>query len=107
MSIWLRAGIRSYNEYLTIGRDKACRDYDPYTVLRRDTIVTRGEARAKLNKKVVTKGKFQRQLAELRKKIKSAIAVGATQNVPNCVYGCRQNKGCLYLIPPTINVLDN
>ena len=42
---------------------------------RRDTIVTRGEARAKLDKKVITKSKFQRQLADLRKKIKNAITV--------------------------------
>ena len=41
---------------------------------RRDTIVTRGDAQTKTNKKVVTKGSFQRQLAELRKKIKQTIS---------------------------------
>ena len=46
-----------------------------FCAFRRDTIVTRGEARAKLDKKVITKSKFQRQLADLRKKIKNAITV--------------------------------
>ncbi|PIK45458.1 hypothetical protein BSL78_17690, partial [Apostichopus japonicus] len=39
-------------------------------VSRRDTIVTRGDAQAKLNKKVETKGAFQKKLAELKKRIK-------------------------------------
>ncbi|KAJ8037566.1 Coiled-coil domain-containing protein 40 [Holothuria leucospilota] len=39
-------------------------------VSRRDTIVTRGDAQSKLNKKVETKGTFHKKLAELRKKIK-------------------------------------
>lgn len=42
---------------------------------RRDTIVTRGDAQAKLNKKVLTKGTFQRQMAELKKKIKVTVHV--------------------------------
>ena len=42
---------------------------------RRDTIVTRGDAQAKMNKKVLTKGTFQRQMGELKKKIKSTIQV--------------------------------
>ena len=48
---------------------------------RRDTIVTRGDAQAKIaartksKDKTVTKGTFQRQLAELRKKIKTTIQV--------------------------------
>ena len=49
---------------------------------RRDTIVTRGDAQAKIasrtknkNEKSVTKGTFQRQLAELKKKIKQTIQV--------------------------------
>lgn len=46
-----------------------------FQLSRRDTIVTRGEAQSKLHKNVVTKGKFQRQLVELRKKIKNAITV--------------------------------
>ena len=50
-------------------------------VCRRDTIVTRGEAQMKAkdyNKKVVTKGTFQRQMGELRKKIKTTIKVQNT-----------------------------
>ena len=39
-------------------------------VSRRDTIVTRGDAQAKMNRKVETKGTFQKKLAELKKKIK-------------------------------------
>ncbi|XP_030840683.1 coiled-coil domain-containing protein 40 [Strongylocentrotus purpuratus] len=39
-------------------------------VSRRDTIVTRGDAQSKMNKKVETKGAFQKKLLELRKKIK-------------------------------------
>ncbi|XP_064620964.1 coiled-coil domain-containing protein 40-like isoform X2 [Lineus longissimus] len=42
-------------------------------VSRRDTIVTRGDAQTKMNKKVITKGTFQRQLAETKKKIKNTI----------------------------------
>ena len=44
-------------------------------VCRRDTIVTRGDAQSKMKKKVLTKGTFERQMAELRKKIKSTIQV--------------------------------
>ena len=43
---------------------------------RRDTIVTRGDAQSKMKKKVLTKGNFERQMAELRKKIKTTIQVG-------------------------------
>ena len=43
---------------------------------RRDTIVTRGDAQAKMNKKILTKGTFQRQMAEMKKKIKSTIQEG-------------------------------
>ncbi|GFO16023.1 coiled-coil domain-containing protein 40 [Plakobranchus ocellatus] len=42
-------------------------------VSRRDTILTRGDAMSKMKKKVVTKGTFERQMAELRKKIKQTI----------------------------------
>lgn len=42
-------------------------------VSRRDTIVTRGDAQTKVSKKTVTKGTFQRQLNELKKKIKQTI----------------------------------
>ena len=45
------------------------------TYFRRDTIVTRGDAQSKMNKKVVTKGTFQRQLVDLKKKIKTTIQV--------------------------------
>ena len=44
-------------------------------VSRRDTIVTRGDASQKINKKVLTKGTFERQMGELRKKIKATINV--------------------------------
>lgn len=43
------------------------------TVSRRDTILTRGDAQSKMKKKVLTKGTFERQMQELRKKIKSTI----------------------------------
>ncbi len=46
--------------------------------LRRDTIVTRGDAASKVStaaKQVVTKGTFKRQMSELRKKIKSTVQV--------------------------------
>ncbi|GFR74317.1 coiled-coil domain-containing protein 40 [Elysia marginata] len=42
-------------------------------VSRRDTILTRGDAMSKMKKKVVTKGTFERQMAEQRKKIKQTI----------------------------------
>ncbi|XP_045213458.2 coiled-coil domain-containing protein 40-like [Mercenaria mercenaria] len=42
-------------------------------VSRRDTIVTRGDASQKINKKVLTKGTFERQMNETRKKIKQTI----------------------------------
>ncbi|KAK3598746.1 hypothetical protein CHS0354_028798 [Potamilus streckersoni] len=42
-------------------------------VTRRDTIVTRGDAQQKMNKKVLTKGTFERQMTETRKKIKQTI----------------------------------
>lgn len=42
-------------------------------VSRRDTIVSRGDAQAKTNKKILTKGTFQRQMNELKKKIKNTI----------------------------------
>ncbi|CAH1795383.1 unnamed protein product, partial [Owenia fusiformis] len=42
-------------------------------VSRRDTIVTRGDAQSKMNKKIMTKGTFQRQMAETKKKIKRTI----------------------------------
>ncbi|XP_033121483.1 coiled-coil domain-containing protein 40-like [Anneissia japonica] len=40
------------------------------SVSRRDTIVTRGDAQSKLNKKVETKGTFKKKLVEMSKKIK-------------------------------------
>ncbi|KAH9504072.1 Coiled-coil domain-containing protein 40 [Bulinus truncatus] len=42
-------------------------------VSRRDTIVTRGEAQSKMKNKIVTKGTFERQMGEMRKKIKQTI----------------------------------
>ena len=39
--------------------------------------MTRGEAQTKINKKVLTKGTFQRQMGEMRKKIKSTIQVSS------------------------------
>ncbi|WAQ97414.1 CCD40-like protein [Mya arenaria] len=42
-------------------------------VSRRDTIVTRGDAQQKMSKKVLTKGTFERQMNETRKKIKQTI----------------------------------
>ncbi|XP_055874600.1 coiled-coil domain-containing protein 40-like [Biomphalaria glabrata] len=42
-------------------------------VSRRDTIVTRGEAQSKLKDRIVTKGTFERQMGEMRKKIKQTI----------------------------------
>ncbi|XP_046379305.2 coiled-coil domain-containing protein 40-like isoform X2 [Haliotis rufescens] len=39
-------------------------------VSRRDTIVTRGDSQSKMKQKVVTKGTFERQMAEHRRKIK-------------------------------------
>lgn len=42
-------------------------------VSRRDTIVIRGDAQAKMNKKTITKGTFHRNLAQLRQKIKQTI----------------------------------
>lgn len=50
-------------------------------VSRRDTIVTRGDAQAKLNKKVETKGAFQKKLAELKKRIKQVQQVKFTVNM--------------------------
>jgi len=50
--------------------------YEQYLLFyRRDTIVTRGDAQQKMNKKVLTKGTFERQMNELRKKIKQTIQV--------------------------------
>ena len=46
-------------------------------VSRRDTIVTRGDAQSKMNKKVLTKGTFQRQMGETKKKIKHTIQVSS------------------------------
>ncbi|PAA68484.1 hypothetical protein BOX15_Mlig020612g1 [Macrostomum lignano] len=43
------------------------------SVSRRDTIATRGEAQARAKVKVVTKGAMQRELNELRKRIKQTI----------------------------------
>ena len=37
--------------------------------------MTRGDAQSKMNKKVLTKGTFQRQMGELKKKIKQTIQV--------------------------------
>lgn len=45
-------------------------------IYRRDTIVTRGDAQQKINKKVLTKGTFERQMNEMRKKIKQTVQVG-------------------------------
>merc|ERR1719239_749976 len=42
-------------------------------VSRRDTILTRGDAQSKMKKKTLTKGTFERQMGELRKKIKTTI----------------------------------
>jgi hypothetical protein len=46
-----------------------------FLYFRRDTIVTRGDASQKINKKVLTKGTFERQMNETRKKIKQTIQV--------------------------------
>ena len=49
---------------------------------RRDTIVTRGDAQSKASnatKQVLTKGTFQRQMAELKKKIKTTIQVSSSK----------------------------
>ncbi|XP_059157116.1 coiled-coil domain-containing protein 40-like isoform X2 [Physella acuta] len=43
------------------------------SVSRRDTIVTQGDALSKQKKKVVTKGNFERQMMEMKKKIKQTI----------------------------------
>ncbi|XP_046567885.1 coiled-coil domain-containing protein 40-like [Haliotis rubra] len=42
-------------------------------VSRRDTIVTRGDSQSKMKQKVVTKGTFERQMAEHRRKIKQTV----------------------------------
>jgi predicted nucleic acid-binding Zn-ribbon protein len=42
-------------------------------VSRRDTILTRGEAQSKMKKKTMTKGTFERQMVEMKKKIKQTI----------------------------------
>jgi len=44
-------------------------------VSRRETIITRGEAQAKLDKKTPTKGVFQKKLLDLKKKIKQTQKV--------------------------------
>lgn len=44
-------------------------------VSRRETIVTRGEAQGKIDKKTPTKGAFQKKLMELKKKIKNTQKV--------------------------------
>lgn len=44
-------------------------------ICRRDTIVTRGDSQSKMKQKVVTKGTFERQMAEHRRKIKQTINV--------------------------------
>ena len=46
-----------------------------WMTFRRDTIVTRGEAQVSMNRQVLTKGTFQRQLADLKKRIKTQIKV--------------------------------
>jgi hypothetical protein len=54
-------------------QEKLVRDMEA-AVLRRDTIVTRGEFTQK-NPNVVTQGKLQREMAELQKKIKETNQV--------------------------------
>lgn len=54
-------------------QEKLVRDMEA-AVLRRDTIVTRGEFTQK-NPNVVTQGKLQREIAELQKKIKETNQV--------------------------------
>jgi hypothetical protein len=54
-------------------QEKLVRDMEA-SVLRRDTIVTRGEFTQK-NPNVVTQGKLQREMAELQKKIKETNQV--------------------------------
>ena len=48
-------------------------------VSRRDTIITRGEAQAKIDHKTPTKGVFQKKLNEIKKKVKQ------TQKVLYCL----------------------
>ncbi|XP_025098485.1 coiled-coil domain-containing protein 40-like isoform X2 [Pomacea canaliculata] len=60
-----------YSQLLKM-QEKMIQDMEK-SVSRRDTIVTRGEAQSKLQKKILTKGSFERQMAELRKKIKTTI----------------------------------
>jgi len=54
-------------------QEKLVRDMEA-AVLRRDTIVTRGEFTQK-NPNVVTQGKLQREMGELQKKIKETNQV--------------------------------
>ena len=46
-------------------------------VSRRDTIITRGEAQAKIDHKTPTKGAFQKKLNEIKKKIKQTQKVSS------------------------------
>ena len=43
--------------------------------------MTRGDAQSKMKKTVLTKGSFERQMAELRKKIKNTIQVQASETI--------------------------
>ena len=49
-------------------------------VSRRDTIITRGEAQAKIDHKTPTKGAFQKRLNEMKKKIKQTQKVCFVSN---------------------------
>lgn len=55
-------------------QEKLMRDMEA-AVARRETIVVRGEAQSKLNKKVLTKGDFHYKKQELLKKIKDSHKV--------------------------------
>ena len=54
-----------------------------FQTFRRDTIVTRGDAQTKVtvHKQTLTKGSFQRQMSELKKKIKTTIQVTIEKSV--------------------------
>lgn len=64
------------DSFFTYLADIKCNNFFCFMICRRDTIVTRGDAQQKINKKVLTKGTFERQMNEMRKKIKQTVQVG-------------------------------
>jgi len=48
--------------------------------------VTRGDAQQKINKNIMTKGTFERQMGELRKKIKATIQVSVCFTPSDCTW---------------------